>query len=80
MGRSGLDEKLSFKMPRLSFSFKLDWVYKWSVAKIASKEIRAFNRSMKFFSSEVLIYLYKSTIKRCTECYFHVWAGALKCY
>lgn len=80
MGRSGLDEKLSFKMPRLSFSFKLDWVYKWYVAKIASKEIRAFNRSMKLFSSEVLIYLYKSTIERCTECYFHVWAGALKCY
>ena len=58
-----LEEKLSFKMLGLTFSSKLDWgSYIISIAKTASKKIRALIRSMKFLSPEVALYLYKSTI------------------
>ena len=35
---------------------------------------------MKFFSPEVALYLYKSTIRPCMEYCCHVWAGAPSCY
>ena len=35
---------------------------------------------MKFLSPEVALYLYKSTIRPCTEYCCHVWAGAPICY
>ena len=35
---------------------------------------------MKFLSSEVAMYLYKSTIRICMEYCCHVWAGAPSCY
>ena len=35
---------------------------------------------MKFLSSEVALYLYKSTIRPCMEYCCHVWAGATSCY
>ena len=58
-----LEEKLSFKMLGLTFSSILDWgSCIISVAKTASKKIRALIRSMKFLSPEVALYLYKSTI------------------
>ena len=57
------EEKLSFKMLRLSFSFNLDWgYYIVSVAKTVSKKTGALIRSMKFLSPEVALYLHKSTI------------------
>ena len=31
---------------------------------------------MKFFSPEVALYIYKSTICPCMECCCHTWAGA----
>ena len=31
---------------------------------------------MKFFSPEVAVYLYKSSIHPCTEYCCHIWAGA----
>ena len=46
----------------------------------ASKKIGALIRSMKFLSPEVVLYLYKSTIRSCTEYCCHVWAGAPSCY
>ena len=46
-----------------SVSSKLNWSYYIvSIAKTASKKIRAFIHSMKFISPEVSLYLYKSTI------------------
>ena len=64
MGGSILEEKSSFKMLGLNFSSKLDWgSYIISIAKTASKKIGALIRSMKFLSSEVALYLYKSTIR-----------------
>ena len=52
------EEKSSFKMLGLTFSFKLDWVsYIVSIAKTASNKIRALIRSMKFLSPEVALYL-----------------------
>ena len=81
MGGSILEEKSSFKMLRLTFSFKLDWgSYIISIAKTASKKIGALIRSMKFLSPEVALYLYKSTIRPCMEYCCHVWAGAPSCY
>ena len=65
----------------LTFSSKLDWSsYIISIAKTASKKIRALIRSMKFLSPEVALYLYKSTICPCMEYCCHIWAGAPSCY
>ena len=65
----------------LTFSSKLDWgSYIVSIAKVASKKIGTFIRSMKFLSLEVALYLYKSTIQPRMEYCCHVWAGAPSCY
>ena len=58
MDESILEEKPSFKM--LAVTFLLNCII--SIAKTASKKIRAFICSMKFLSPEVALYLYKSTI------------------
>ena len=76
-----LEEKSFFKILRLTFSSKLDWgSYIIYIAKTASKKIGALIHSMKFFSFEVALYLYKSTIHPCMEYCCHVWAGAPICY
>ena len=81
MDGSLLEEKSSFKMLGLTCSSKLDWgSYNISIAKTASKKIRASIRSMKFLSPEVAQYLYKSTIWPFIEYCCHVWAGAPSCY
>ena len=50
-------------MLALTFSSKLDWgSYIISIAKTASKKIGALICSMKFFSPEVALYFYKSTL------------------
>ena len=38
-----------------------------SIAKATSRKIVALIRSMKFLSLEVVLYLYKSTIRPCME-------------
>ena len=76
-----LDEKSSFKVLGLTFSSKLYWGSNIiCIAKTASKKISALIRSMKFFSPEVALYLYKSTIRPCMKYCCHVWAGAPRCY
>ena len=80
MDGSFLEEKSSFNILELTFS-KLDWgSYIISIAKTASKKIRALIRSIKFLSPEVALYFYKSTIRPCMEYCCHVWAGAPSCY
>ena len=81
MDESVLEEKTSFKMLWLTFSSKLCWgSYIVSIVKTASEKIGALIRSMKFLSSEVTLYLYKSTIRPCMEYCCDVWAGAPSCY
>ena len=81
MDGSILEEKASFKMLGLTFSSKLDWgSYIVSIAKTASKKIRALIRSMELLSPEVALYLYKSTIRPCIKYCCYVWAGAPSCY
>ena len=81
MDGSALEEKTSFKMLGLTFSSKLDWgFYIVSIAKTASKKIGALNRSLKFLSLEVALYVYKSTIRPCMEYCCHVRAGAPSCF
>ena len=64
MDGSVLEEKTSLKMLGLTFSSKLDWDdYVVSIAKTASKKIGALICSMKFFSPEVALFHYKSTIQ-----------------
>ena len=73
MDGSVLEEKSSFKMLGLTFCSKLDWgCYIISVGKTASKKIGALIRSMKIFSPEVALYIYKSTIRPCVEYCCHV--------
>ena len=81
MDGSILEEKTSFKMLGLTFSSKLDWrSYIVSIAKTTSEKIGALIRSIKFFSPEVALYLYKSTLRPCMEYCCHAWAGAASCY
>ena len=81
MDGSVLEERSSFKMLGLTFFSKLDCgSYIISMAKTASKKTGALIRSMKFLSTEVTLYLYKSTIGPCMEYCCHVWAGAPSCY
>ena len=81
MDGSVFEEKSSFKMLGLTFSSKFDWgSYIISIAKTASKKIRALIHSMKFLSPEVALYLYNSTICPSMEYCCHVWAGAPSCY
>ena len=81
MDGSVLEGKSSFKMLRLTFSSKLDWGFHIiSIAKTVSKKIRALICSMKFFSLEVPLHFYKSTMHPCIEYCCHIWAGALSCY
>ena len=80
MNGSVLEERSSFKMLGLTFSSKLDWgSYIISIAKTASKKIRASIHSMKFLSPEVALYLYITRLP-CMEYCCHVWAGAPNCY
>ena len=81
MDGSVLEEKLYFKMLKLTLSSKLDWSpYIISIAKTASKKIEALIHSMKFLSPEVALYLCKSIICPCMENCCHVWAAASSCY
>ena len=72
-----LEEKLSFKMLGLTFSWGS---YIISIAKTAFKKIGDLIRSMKFLFPEFALYLYKSAIWACMEYCSPVWAGAPSCY
>ena len=81
MDGSVLKEKSSFKTLGLTFSSKLvQGTYAISIAKTSSKKIGTLFHSMKFLSSEVALYLYKSTIRLCIEYCRHVCTGAPSCY
>ena len=57
MDGSVLEEKLSFKMLRLTFSSILEWgSYIIAISKTASKKIGALIRSRKFVSPEVALH------------------------
>ena len=63
-----------------TFSSKLVWgPYITSIAKTTYKKIEALNRSMRFLSLEVALYLYKSTILHCMKFCSQIWACASGC-
>ena len=65
----------------LTFSTNLNWgSYITSIAKTVSRKIGDLIHSVKFFSLEVALYLYKSTIRSCIEYCCHIWASAPNCY
>ena len=68
------------KILGLTFSSKLDWgSYIISIAKTASKKIGALICCIKFFSPEVDVYLYKSTIRLYIEYCCYAWTYAPRC-
>ena len=72
--------KLFFKILGLIFSSKLHWgSYIIFIVKTVCRKFGALIRSMKLFSPEVALYLYKFTIDPCMEYCCHVWAGAPSC-
>ena len=75
-------KKIIFYGVGLSFSSKLNWgSYIISIAKTVPKKMGTLNRSVKFLSTEVALYLYRFTKRRpCMEYYCHVCAGAPNCY
>ena len=76
MDVSVLEEKLSFKMMKLTISSKLDWgSYIISIANSVSKKIGAIICYMKFISLDVTLYLYKSIICPCMEYCCHIWTS-----
>ena len=61
MTGSVFQQKSPFKIPELPFSSKFDWgSHIILIAKTASKKIGALICSMKVFSPEAALYLYKS--------------------
>ena len=52
----------------------VNWFHYWS--KTTSKKIGGLISSMKFFSPEAALYLYKSIVRPCMKYCCHVWAGA----
>ena len=65
----------------LPLSSKLDGIsYIISIAKTSFKKIGVLIWSMKFLSTEVAVFLNKSTIQTCMKYCFHVWAGTSSCY
>ena len=63
-----VEERSSFKILGLNFSFNSDWdSYVISIAQTASKKFGALIHSMKFLSPEVALYLYKSNIQPSME-------------
>ena len=81
MQRTILEGKDSLKLLGLSFSSTLGWgPYIESVAKATSRKIGALIRSKSYLTPEVVLYLYKSTIRPCMEYCCHVWGGAPKRY
>ena len=77
-------QKINLTLPKmlvLTFSSKLDWgSYFMSIAKTASKKIGSLIGSIKFFSPEVALFFYKSTIHLFMEYCCHIWASAPSCY
>ena len=65
----------------LSSCSKLNWdSYIVSVSKTVSKKILSLIRSVKYLSSEIALYLRRSTMWPCMEYYYHVWSDASSCY
>ena len=61
----------------------LNWIGAFTLSPLLTlspKKIGVLIHSMKFFSAEVALYLYKSTIWPCMKYYCHVWADAASCY
>ena len=73
MDGSVFEERSSFKMLGLTFSFKLDWgSHIISIAKTAFKKTGVLIRSMNFLSPAVALHLYTSIICPCIEYCCHV--------
>ena len=78
---SVLEERPFFKILQLTFFSKLDWgCYIIFIVKTVSKEIGSLICSMKFLSSEFVLYFYKYTIQSSIEYCCNVRTAAPSCY
>ena len=72
-----LDEQQSISLLGLTVSRDLSWKkYLQSVCKQASQRIGCLYRACRFLHPEVVLYLYKSTVRPLMEYCCHLWAGA----
>ena len=51
-------------------------LYREDIAKAAGKKVGSLYRVSKLLTSDIILYLYKATIRPCMEYCCHVWAGA----
>ena len=61
---------------------KLNWMraLRLTIAKTVSKKIETLISCLKFLCLEVALYFFKGTIRPGMENYFHVCAGASRCF
>ena len=73
----GLPEGTSFRLLGLTFTLSMDWEpYIQSIANAASRKVGSLYRTQRYLTPESILYLYKSTIRRCMEYRSHIWGGA----
>lgn len=76
MGDSTLNEKSTLKFLGLFFSSNHSWSsYIKSIAPSTSRKTYSLYRSKHFLAPKAILYLYKSTLKLCTEYCCPIWAS-----
>ena len=74
-----LPEETSCRLLGLTFTRFMDWKpYRQSIAKTASRKVGSLYRAQRFLTPESILYMYKSTIRRCMEYCSHIWGGATR--
>jgi len=77
MNKEPLPESDFFRLLGLPFTNNLSWnKYIDQIAKAASKKVGSLYRARQFLTEEIIMYLYKSTIRACMEYCCHIWCGA----
>ncbi|XP_065662653.1 uncharacterized protein LOC136085290 [Hydra vulgaris] len=72
-----LDESYTLHLLGLTLTSNLSWKpYIKSVAKLASAKVASLYRARHFFTSDSILYFYKSQIRPCMEYCCHIWGGS----
>ena len=73
-----LPEETNFPLLALTFTKSMYWkpYYRPLPRLLQGKWTPFLVPSVSFLNPESILYLYKSTIRPCMECCFHIWGGA----
>jgi hypothetical protein len=81
MGPSTLPECTDLRLLGIDISSSISWVkYITGIAKSASMRVGCLFRARGFLPPEVVLYLYKTTIRPLMEYCSHIWSGAPACH